>query len=107
MCSTIVQEVDPLADTVPPRYAYESDEEDEVEELPASNSEKTAADVNIITGEKVETVEGKTLIIVNGEVGALWARGAKLGQQVGQVSVNKRAVRIIIHFQNYLRIILS
>lgn len=81
-----------MADTVPPRYAYESDEEDESADLPAPSSDKHISDVNIILDEKIDAGEGKVLIIASGEVGALWARGVKLGQQAGQVSVNKKAV---------------
>lgn len=94
------QEVDPLADTIPPRYAYESDDEDELEDLDvklgsgSSDTRSADIDVRIIIGQNVDIGEGRPLIVASGDVGVVWARGARLGEQVGQVFVNKRAVRL-------------
>lgn len=91
------QDIDPLADTLGPRYAYESDDEDETGL--ATISSGAAPDVQAIeisflppTNDKKPEEGGGVLIVASGAAGAVWARGAALGQQVGQVNVNKRAV---------------
>lgn len=93
------QDVDPLADTLPPRYAYESDDEDEndLADLSSGTDQHTPGiEITILPPLKEDEKkreEGGVLIIASGAVGAIWARGAALGEQVGQVNVNKRAVR--------------
>ncbi|THH05952.1 hypothetical protein EW145_g4432 [Phellinidium pouzarii] len=90
------QDIDPLADSIPPRYAYESDEEDEFADYPVSSSVTAPeVEVKIALGNGSEAVVGQTLIIASGEVGAVWARGAKLGVQTGQVSVDKHAIGLV------------
>ena len=88
-----IQDVDPLADTVPPRHAVESDEEeDEYNPLsaPASQNSKVA-DVKI-TGDTKER-NGRSLLVATGDVAKVWARGAKLGEQIGAVLVKGVQVR--------------
>ncbi|KAH8112852.1 Svf1-like-domain-containing protein [Phellopilus nigrolimitatus] len=89
-------DVDPLADTIPPRYAYESDDEDELADFSVVGSSRGAPDVDvtIVLGDNREAL-GQVLIVANGEAGAVWGKGAKLGEQVGQVSVNKRAIGLV------------
>ncbi|OCB91829.1 hypothetical protein A7U60_g900 [Sanghuangporus baumii] len=94
------QDIDPLADTQPPRYSYESDDEDELDVInPSSDSSADASSVEVrflppAEGENDKEKEG-TLIIASGGIGVAWARGASLGEQVGQVNVNKRAIGLI------------
>ena len=62
----------------------------------SSDKHTTKIDVRIIIGQSVDIGEGRPLVVASGDVGVVWARGARLGEQVGQVFVNKRAVRSII-----------
>ncbi|TFK37065.1 hypothetical protein BDQ12DRAFT_685759 [Crucibulum laeve] len=79
-------DTDPLADTVPPRYAIESDEEeDEVNPLHLSrNDNESQVEVKFIGDVPSE----RNLIIATGDAGKVWARGASLGEQTGAVMVN-------------------
>jgi hypothetical protein len=91
----IHQDIDPLADTVPPRHAVESDEEeDEYNPLSSGIQAKPKvgdAEVKILGDTK--SFEGKTLVIASGYAGKVWARGANLGEQSGAVMVNGVQVR--------------
>ncbi|KAG6879808.1 hypothetical protein C0992_011359 [Termitomyces sp. T32_za158] len=90
-------DVDPLADTVPPRYAVESDEEDEINPLPtASQYLDHVTEVKLIPD---NIPQGNNLVIATGEVGKCWAPGTNLGVQIGGVYVNKVQVcdRIIVY----------
>ncbi|EJD01876.1 uncharacterized protein FOMMEDRAFT_108878 [Fomitiporia mediterranea MF3/22] len=96
------KDVDPLADTISPRYAYESDDEDEtgLADVDLSSGTNIAPDVpaveiTFLPDEKKQEEYGNILIVASGVVGAVWARGAHLGEQVGQVNVNKRAVGLV------------
>ncbi|KAL5478555.1 hypothetical protein ACEPAI_2739 [Sanghuangporus weigelae] len=96
------QDVDPLADTLPPRYSYESDDEDELDviNLPSdSSADASTVEVRFLPPAERENDKEKedTLIIATGGIGVAWARGASLGEQVGQVNVNKRAIGLIFH----------
>jgi hypothetical protein len=92
------QEIDPLADTVPPRHAVESDEEeDEYNPLASSvQSKSKAGDAEVKILGDVKRFEGRTLVIAGGDAGKVWARGAKLGEQSGAVMVN--GVQVRCHF---------
>lgn len=81
-----MKDVDPLADTVPPRYAIESDEEeDEINPLrPNRNPEPVTVDVQI-TG---ETSTNRPLVVATGDSAAYWAKGASLCEQTGAIGVN-------------------
>jgi hypothetical protein len=85
------QDIDPLADTVPPRHAVESDEEeDEYNPLSSTTQSKPKVEtVEVGILGKVENMEGRTLVVATGEAGKVWGRGAKLGEQSGAVMVNK------------------
>ncbi|RDB26691.1 hypothetical protein Hypma_005282 [Hypsizygus marmoreus] len=78
-------DVDPLADTVPPRYAIESDEEeDEYNPLRSSSEPNQVADVKVIG----ELPQERNIVVATGDVAKYWARGANLGEQSGAVAVN-------------------
>ncbi|KAK0463702.1 uncharacterized protein EV420DRAFT_1618658 [Desarmillaria tabescens] len=79
-------DVDPLQDTVPSRYAIESDEEDEFNPLQLRPSQDVSEPVSIKMVGSVSTA-GK-LIVASGDAGRIWARGANLGEQTGAVYVN-------------------
>ena len=96
-----INDIDPLADAPPSRYAFESDDEDEEERFefaqpsPAElRRAKESVDIRFIPDDQAKI--GGKMIFANGSVGAAWARGASLGEQVGQVNVNKRAVSATI-----------
>ena len=98
------QDVDPLADTLPPRYAYESDDEDETDAFRiASEPSLETSEVNIHflppTEGGDDVKKGGALIIASGGIGVAWARGANLGEQTGQINVNNRAVCLRHYFQ--------
>ncbi|KIY66337.1 hypothetical protein CYLTODRAFT_377937 [Cylindrobasidium torrendii FP15055 ss-10] len=85
-------DVDPLEDTVPPRYAVESDEEDEYNPLAsASVEDKTELEVKIVG----EIPTGKPLVVASEISGRCWARGADLGEQLGGVYVNQICVGLV------------
>ena len=80
------QDIDPLSDTVPPRYAVESDEEeDEINPLPSKPSSQDTT-VNVKIAGDLPT--GSTVAVATGDVAAFWAKGASLGEQIGAVFVN-------------------
>ncbi|KAJ7049480.1 hypothetical protein C8F01DRAFT_1036518, partial [Mycena amicta] len=83
-------DVDPLADTVPPRHTIESDDEDEYNPLHTPQQQATAADIQLIGFQPASA-----LLIANGNVAKTWARGANLGEQIGAVMVNKIQVGLL------------
>ncbi|KAK0211134.1 hypothetical protein DFS33DRAFT_1407531 [Desarmillaria ectypa] len=83
-------DVDPLQDTVPSRYAIESDEEDEFNPLQLRPSQDASESVNVKIVGSISTA-GK-LIVASGDAGKIWARGANLGEQTGAVYVNEISV---------------
>ncbi|KAG6331223.1 hypothetical protein ID866_7867 [Astraeus odoratus] len=88
-------EVDPLADTAPPRYAIESDDEDEYNPLspskPAAYQPPADVDVKFIG----QFPSGRPLIFVSGDAGLVWGRGAALGMQQGGIYVNNKQVGVL------------
>lgn len=78
-------EIDPLADALPPRYAIESDDEDEYNPLTTQRADEVPI-VNI----KIESqiTAGCPLVIASGPAGDFWADGADLGEQQGAIFVN-------------------
>ena len=83
---------DPLAEeTLPPRYAIESDDEDEFNPQSGKPSpEDHEIQVTITT--KIPT--NVHLIVASGIAGKTWARGANLKEQSGVISVN--GVQVVI-----------
>jgi hypothetical protein len=85
---TVPQDTDPLADSVPPRHAIESDEEeDEYNPLRPQPNLPLAIDVQVVGTVTPVPVSG--LVVATGSMGKYWARGAELGEQVAAVMVNK------------------
>ncbi|KAH7922729.1 hypothetical protein BV22DRAFT_1197200 [Leucogyrophana mollusca] len=86
-------EIDPLGDTVPPRYAVESDDEDEYNPLSSARVVDQPIDLNIrFVG---IAKPGSALVLASGGAGQDWARGAKLGEQQGAVYVNEIQVGLL------------
>ena len=88
MTTDTTASIDTIRSQLPPRHALESDSEEE------SNSQKhdvqyKESDVNFM-GSGVEPKP--TLIIVNGHPGAIWAKGADLGDEVGTVVMGSSTV---------------
>ncbi|KAG5653778.1 hypothetical protein H0H81_010619 [Sphagnurus paluster] len=95
-------DVDPLSDTVPPRHAIESDEEeDEYNPLRPSSSvnENQVADARVIGN----IPEGRSLVLATGDVAKYWARGALLGEQSGAVMVNNIQPSVDTSHDHYFR----
>ena len=81
---------DPFAESLPPRYAIESDDEDEFNPL---NQNRSSAEPEIqvkVTGNIPKNVN---LIVASGIAGKTWARGATSEENSGQVFVNGVEVR--------------
>ncbi|KAJ7595898.1 hypothetical protein C8J56DRAFT_713154, partial [Mycena floridula] len=83
---------DPLADSVPPRHALESDEEDEYNPLKKEETATPAVAVRIV-GENLK--KGTGLVVTTADAGKYWSRGANLGEQWGAVYVNDIQVGLI------------
>jgi hypothetical protein len=85
-----MQNFDPLSDSAPPRYAIESDEEeDEYNPLNLKNLDPNdcpSALSVIVQGNNIPNQ--KELIIATGDAGKYWAKGSRLGEQKGSVQVN-------------------
>jgi len=87
-------DIDPLGDSVPPRHAVESDEEeDEYNPLPRKPNASTVVDVQIMG----HIQAGKNIILATGDAAKFWARGASLGEQTGGVYVNKVEVGLVFN----------
>lgn len=89
----ITQDIDPLQDTVPPRYAIESDEEeDEFNPLRIASSgstkPKALPEIKIVG----EFKQGADLIFASSKTGRVWGTGADLGEQIGAAYVNNSQV---------------
>lgn len=87
-------EIDPLADALPPRYAIESDDEDEYNPL---ESTRQPTDQVPIVNIKIEGqfTTGYPLVIASGPAGNFWADGANLGEQQGAIFVNNVQVGLL------------
>ncbi|KDQ52931.1 hypothetical protein JAAARDRAFT_162445 [Jaapia argillacea MUCL 33604] len=79
-------DIDPLSDTVPSRYAVESDEEDEFNPLVPQRPAKQATTISIQLQGNVS--QSGPVIIAIGDAGNSWACGALLGEPSGVVTVN-------------------
>jgi len=92
-------DVDPLSDSVPPRYAIESDEEeDEINPLrrnlrSQAQEEDTKVEFNIVG----DIPKQKALVIASGDAGKFWAKGADLGEQTGSISVNHVQIGLVFN----------
>jgi len=82
--------VDFLGDTSAYRYAYESDEEDQLNPLSRPSvlrNARISIQGNTHPGKYAETV-----IIASGEAGKAWAQGIQLGEQHAAVVVDDSTV---------------
>ncbi|KAJ6567564.1 hypothetical protein DFH09DRAFT_1155780 [Mycena vulgaris] len=88
-------DIDPLADTVPPRHAVESDdEEDEYNPLQAQPSvPKLPVDVQLVGD--LAPIPATGLLVATGDLAKFWARGAGLGEQIAAVMVDKIQVGLL------------
>ncbi|KAJ7231285.1 hypothetical protein B0H12DRAFT_211030 [Mycena haematopus] len=87
-------DTDPLADSVPPRHAIESDEEeDEYNPLRPQTNLAMPVDVQVVGTVTPVPVAG--LVVCTGIIGKYWARGAELGEQIAAVIVNKVQVGLL------------
>jgi hypothetical protein len=80
-------EIDPLADALPPRYAIESDDEDEYNPLTTQRADQVPI-VNIKIELEGQFTAGCPLVIASGPAGEFWAHSANLGEQQGAIFVN-------------------
>ncbi|KAH6905770.1 hypothetical protein BKA70DRAFT_1499864, partial [Coprinopsis sp. MPI-PUGE-AT-0042] len=78
---------DPLKDTLPPRYAIESDEEDELNPLGPCTTNQAPAPIELQIQGNVQP--GSPLVIATGQVAGLWAKGVDLGEQIAAICVNE------------------
>ncbi|KAH7884615.1 hypothetical protein F5I97DRAFT_1477972 [Phlebopus sp. FC_14] len=88
-------DIDPLADTAPPRYAVESDDEDEFNPQSSKLVAYQPPDVNVEFISDVEIPPRNSLVFASGEAGAAWARSAKLGEQRAGFFVDKLQVGLL------------
>jgi len=86
------QDVDPLADSIPPRHSIESDE-DEDEYNPLSTAKPGAVQLDLKITHNFQ--QGKKMIIASNEASSVWSRGASLGEQTGMITLN--AVQVFFH----------
>ena len=97
-----MQDVDPLQDTIPPRYALESDSEDE-ELYPgaAKRQTKPLPQCEIIvrwTGAPPGNLEKRTLVVGISEPGAIWGKGLQLGDKLGGALMNDEEVCDVLFY---------
>ncbi|TFY73567.1 hypothetical protein EWM64_g10445 [Hericium alpestre] len=90
-------DTDPLRETSAPRYAIESDdEEDEFNPLPSRAASSALKNLNVqIKGPSESSQLGGSLLVASGDAGKIWARGADLGEQQGAVYVNEHQVGLV------------
>jgi len=85
--------VDFLGDTSAHRYAYESDDEDQLNPL-SSHPVQRVARVSVQGDSRPEN-RRKTVIVASGEAGKVWAQGAQLGERCATIVVNDFTVGFI------------
>jgi hypothetical protein len=88
-----LQNVDPLANSAPPRHAYESDDEDEYDPSAPTTRPQEGGAESVSVKVAGDLPQGAALIAAFGSAGKALARGAKLGEQRGAVFVNDVQVR--------------
>ncbi|KAJ7100636.1 hypothetical protein B0H15DRAFT_816764 [Mycena belliarum] len=87
-------DVDPLAESVPPRHAVESDEEeDEYNPLGPEPSAPKPVDVQIVGD--LGPVPAQGLLVASGDLAKFWSRGANLGEQIAGVFVDEIQVGLL------------
>lgn len=84
--------MDFLGDTSAYRYAYESDDEDQLNPLSRRPVQRIAR--VSIQGDSRPEKRRKTVIVASGEAGKSWAQGAQLGEQFATVVVDDVTVTL-------------
>jgi len=77
-------DTDPALDLHPPRYAVESDSEDEYDQN-VHRPPRKAESHNIELSVDSAMPSGSKLLVLCGHAGDEWTRGIKLGEQVGRL----------------------
>lgn len=89
-----------MQDTIPPRYALESDSEDE-ELYPGATKRQTKpvpqceVIVRWTCAPSGNSLEKMTLVVGIGEPGVVWGKGLRLGNKLGDVLLNDEEVCIV------------
>ena len=98
-----MQDVDPLQDTIPPRYALESDSEDE-ELYPGAAKRRTKPlpqceiTVRWTGASPGNSLEKRTLVVGIGEPGAVWGQGLQLEDKLGGALLNDEEVCVVLFY---------
>ncbi|KAF5310007.1 hypothetical protein D9619_010425 [Psilocybe cf. subviscida] len=107
--SSLDPQIDPLADTQPPRYAIESD--DEEDEVPSAIKQVASASgpqpFDIKLQGPFTQLTNKPLLIATGAAGRAYARGASLGEQAGAVGVSGVQMGLLFAPQNGALVLVS
>lgn len=82
--------MDFLGDTSAHRYAYESDDEDQLNPLSKRPVQRIAR--VSIQGDHHPRNRRETVIVASGEAGKVWAQGAQLGEQRAAIVVDDLTV---------------
>ncbi|KAF8443708.1 hypothetical protein L210DRAFT_3090432 [Boletus edulis BED1] len=86
----------PLADAPPPRYAVESDDEDEYNPLSApTRSDQPPAEISVEFKSIYDIPSKRPLVFASGEAGVSWAKIVNLGEQQAGIYVNKLQVGLL------------
>ena len=96
--------MDPLADTTAPRYAIESDDEDELNPQLAPQAKR---DINIDVKCDPQPDTSLPLVIATGDAGKVWAAGAPLGHQTGAIFVNGVTVGMVFTIEGKANVVVS
>ncbi|KAH0828610.1 hypothetical protein J3R83DRAFT_2940 [Lanmaoa asiatica] len=85
------QEAYPLADAPPPRYAVESDDEDEHNPLspPTRTGSDQPPEVKVEFKSIYDIPSNRALVFASGEAGVSWAKIINLGEQQAGIYVNR------------------
>jgi len=87
---------DPLADAPPPRYAVESDDEDEYNTASSlSTGSEQPSKVNVEVKTTYDIPRRRPLIFASGEAGASWAKITNLSERSAGIYVNDLLVGLV------------
>ncbi|KAF8559472.1 hypothetical protein OG21DRAFT_1453959 [Imleria badia] len=85
----------PLADAPPPRYAVESDDEDEYNPLSAPTGSDQPPEVTVEFKSIYDIPSKRPLVFASGEAGVSWAKIVNLGEQQAGIYVNNLPVGLL------------
>lgn len=88
------QETYPLADAPPPRYAVESDDEDEYNPLSPPSGSDQPPEVKVEFKSIYDIPSKRPLIFASAEAGLSWAKIVNFGQQQAGIYANNLPVQI-------------